>query len=750
MTTTTTTPTPVTRTVPRPAMTRSGKPESDAPTAGRLLTWLKLYWLTICFCGSLLGCGMAYLAWELLPAKYESYGMLRVASAPFSVSNQRDPSRTRTDFNTYLKTNAKLIRNEFVLNKALGMEIDGVRIIDLPTIKAEENPIKFLEEELIVTTTEGVEIITITMKGHRPEDIRRIVNAVQAAYMEQVIEKEILERQAFLTTVETTLVRLQQDLAKMVGKPGEAGAPANLVQAGNTVPGVLPGNVINAAAANTPPDWVKKEMAQNVVRKAALLRENIAELPLVITSQKKKLESLQTQLAALKAGPPSKEVQEEVEHDPEVKAVADREKAYRARYQREMALYSNPEAESVKATLTLANQAAAELKTVKEKKLFDKESGKRQGRANELAILVDEAGRRLRDYEDKLRADTVRLAENEAEIAKMPPDIVQAKMEMMKKEEDKKALVNPDTTMILAQDDIFRDIAHHAAALRMDIGSPKRVSILQKASTPMQKDQKKQILATAFAAMLGFGLVGFGVIGYESRAKKISTLSDIKSTSSSPIVGVVPWQPGESTSTPDVAEAIDKLRCYVAQTWLARGATTVCVTCPIGDEGKAFTAFGVASSLAQSGLKTLLVDFDLREPSLHNLAGVANTSGVCELVRGEADFRGTIQRLPSGLHFLPAGKWSDDARQAVVGSRLESLVSRLKEPFDCVVLHCHALLTAAETVEVARRCEAVLLCTLSRETRMPLVKRATERLTTLEVPYTGVVYLGATSHEALC
>jgi hypothetical protein len=44
----------------------------------------------------------------------------------------------------------------------------------------------------------------------------------------------------------------------------------------------------------------------------------------------------------------------------------------------------------------------------------------------------------------------------------------------------------------------------------------------------------------------------------------------------------------------------------------------------------------------------------------------------------------------------------------------------------------------------------VLLCTLYRETRLPLLKRAAERLTAMEVPYSGVVYLGATANEALC
>jgi Mrp family chromosome partitioning ATPase len=129
---------------------------------------------------------------------------------------------------------------------------------------------------------------------------------------------------------------------------------------------------------------------------------------------------------------------------------------------------------------------------------------------------------------------------------------------------------------------------------------------------------------------------------------------------------------------------------------------------------------------------------------------VTNNFGVCDLLRGDSDFRKTIQVLPNGLHFLAAGKWSDEARQAAVGGRLESLLARLKEPFDCVVLHGHALLTVAESVEIARRSEVVLLCVQYRETRLPMLQRAAERITAMEIPYSGVVYVGATPQEALC
>ncbi|MBY0514602.1 MAG: CpsD/CapB family tyrosine-protein kinase, partial [Gemmataceae bacterium] len=304
-------------------------------------------------------------------------------------------------------------------------------------------------------------------------------------------------------------------------------------------------------------------------------------------------------------------------------------------------------------------------------------------------------------------------------------------------------------------DAVFANLVRQYLTNKLELDAPPRVRVLQPASNPTQRDTKKQILATVFAGLMGYVLICLGVVAYETMGKRVSSLADLKAAGPAPVVGVIPCQPGEAVGRDPAKraaanEAIDKLRAYVAQTWLSRGATTVAVTSPLGDEGKAFTAFGLASSLAQAGYKTLVVDFDLREPALHTFAGVPNGSGVCEVLRAELDVRSAVQCLPSGLHLLPAGKWSDEARQAAVGGKLVSLLAKLKEPYDCLVLHGHALLTVAESVEIARRSEVVLVCARYRETKSPMLRKATDRVATMEIPYSGVVYVGATEHEALC
>ena len=80
----------------------------------------------------------------------------------------------------------------------------------------------------------------------------------------------------------------------------------------------------------------------------------------------------------------------------------------------------------------------------------------------------------------------------------------------------------------------------------MELNSPARVHILQPASHPTQKDVKKQVMGTAFAGIMGFVLIAAGVVGYETMCRRASSLADVKwARVPSPIVGVIPCQPGE-------------------------------------------------------------------------------------------------------------------------------------------------------------------------------------------------------------
>ncbi len=763
---------------PRPTAVRqtaNGKPGTKPDEAGnglRVLTYLRLHWLMILFCGSLIGSGGAFAAWELLSSKFESNGLFVVASNPPTVAIANNPGQARTDFVTYLKTTSALIKSEFVLNAAMR------DIKDLPTIKAQKDPIKFLDEELIINWQDGSEVIRVTFKSHEPADAKKIVDAVQAAFMKEVVMKDVAEKRQFVDKIEEAMTDIRKQLERIAPvKPGSPKGPDTVKQVGGTdgvtpkdMPNAMPnpmtpppaqlpplapeGAVAPAPGASNPllqvPTFDPKMNPQALMAKIESLKNELERLPLTINDGKRRLAVLQTKMEGVKTSPVAQTTLDAVEKDTEVITQILRTK----RAQHDYDFYRNggdKDAPGVIRFKQALEAHEAKLKELRKEKADALEGTRRVADAQKIAAEMNELIHNLQRLQEQFDVVKVILGKAEHHLALLPP----AEKNIMTASGHELALYTPEDSKTQSTDSIYRRLVQQYYTTQMELNSPTRVRVLQQGSNPTQKDMKKQIMGTVFAAFMGFGLMILGVVAFETFTKRVSSLADVKTATMLPVVGVIPCKPNEANSRDPskrtaASEAIDRLRAHVSQAWLARGATTVAVTSPLGEEGKAFAAFGLASSLAQSGYKTLLVDFDLRDPQLHDFAGVPNSPGVCEHLRAEIDLASALHLLPSGLHFLSAGKWSDEARKAATGEQLENLLERFRAPYDCVVIHGHALLTAAESVEVARRCEVVLVCALYRETTSPLLKRAAERVATMEIPYSGVVYVGATGQEALC
>ncbi|HVL13544.1 MAG TPA: hypothetical protein VM529_13335, partial [Gemmata sp.] len=488
-----------------------------------------------------------------------------------------------------------------------------------------------------------------------------------------------------------------------------------------------------------------------LVNRISGLIQEIERLPLAMNDNKRRLVLLKQKLDAIKDAPVAQTTLDMVERDQEVVVqILKVKQAYRE-YEFRLSAANDPNAAKVVELRQAWEAHEAKLAELRKDKAETIERLQRVGSGGRAALEMEGLIRTLQKQQEQLDFAKASLAAAEKQLSELPlPErgkIVQAG--------GREVVYDPANSDQESIDGVYRRLVNQYYLTQMELNSPARVRPLQTGSNPTQKELKKQVMGTVFAGLMGFAVIAFGVIGYETVSRRVSSLGEVKAATPAAVVGVVPHQPDDATGKDPLkraaaSEAIDKLRTYVAQTWLARGASTVAVTSPVADEGKAFAAFGLASSLAQSGYKTLLVDFDLRDPQLHEFAGVPNGTGVCELLRAETDPRAALQTLPSGLSLLTAGKWSDEARKAATGERLEALLAKLKGPYDCVVLHAHAILTAAEAAEVARRCEVVLVCAQYRTTTGPLLKRAAERVAAMEIPYTGVVYVGATEREALC
>jgi capsular exopolysaccharide synthesis family protein len=191
----------------------------------------------------------------------------------------------------------------------------------------------------------------------------------------------------------------------------------------------------------------------------------------------------------------------------------------------------------------------------------------------------------------------------------------------------------------------------------------------------------------------------------------------------------------------DRGEGIEQFRGLRSQIYQFRDQNplkTILVSSGMPGEGKTFVVANLAVSLARNRNNTvLLIDADLRRPSLHAILGAPGTPGLTEYLAGTAEVSDIVQRnenprvveagimhaIPD-LAFIPAGAGGDNASELVANHRIEELVAALSPHFDWILIDSPPVLAFSDAVDLARAADAVLLVARSATTPFNVAQRA--------------------------
>lgn len=197
-----------------------------------------------------------------------------------------------------------------------------------------------------------------------------------------------------------------------------------------------------------------------------------------------------------------------------------------------------------------------------------------------------------------------------------------------------------------------------------------------------------------------------------------------------------------------VSEEYKKLKSMVVK--LTRGEhflNTLMVTSSIGGEGKSVTALNLAISLAQEYDHTvLLVDADLRKPSLHKYMNIDVDRGITECLLGEADLKDVLIKTDIGrLSFLPAGKRVSNPVELLSSHKMQKLVEEMKNryPERYIIIDTPPILPFAETRALSSFFDGVVFVVKEGKARMQSISEALGLLKGSNV--LGMVYNGADS-----
>jgi len=196
----------------------------------------------------------------------------------------------------------------------------------------------------------------------------------------------------------------------------------------------------------------------------------------------------------------------------------------------------------------------------------------------------------------------------------------------------------------------------------------------------------------------------------------------------------------QSERTGIVAEAFRTLRVSVAMHLHAENQRSFLFTSAIPSEGKSFNSANFSTSLAQQGLKTLLIDADLRKPSLSKTFFSMNRKpGVAEVLLGKDSLENAVNSTGvENLFLLTAGGLVENPSELLAGQPFRDLMAEALRQYDRVVIDSAPILAVSDTLLIATQVEVLCLVVRSFVTPKRMVKRALVSLKEVGVTPVGI------------
>ncbi|MCX6922202.1 MAG: polysaccharide biosynthesis tyrosine autokinase [Verrucomicrobia bacterium] len=283
------------------------------------------------------------------------------------------------------------------------------------------------------------------------------------------------------------------------------------------------------------------------------------------------------------------------------------------------------------------------------------------------------------------------------------------------------------------------------ASEKIDVELPKTmmVEIVDKATPGLRPVRPNKPLNIALGIIIGL-VVGVGLAFFiEYLDTSVKTIDDVERSLQCPVLGVIPQNVGvlldEGAESPH-AEAYRVLRTNLLFSRKDDKLNTIAVVSAGAGEGKSTTVFNLAAVFAQSGQRTLVVDSDLRRPTLHKLLHVTNSLGLTNYLLKQNTLEEVIQTtsLPT-LDFLASGKLPSSSLGILSSAQMRDLISELKQRYDFVFFDSPPIMGVSDASILASEVDMTLQVIQYRRYPQPMNIRAKQLIEKVGGNLVGIV-----------
>ena len=267
-------------------------------------------------------------------------------------------------------------------------------------------------------------------------------------------------------------------------------------------------------------------------------------------------------------------------------------------------------------------------------------------------------------------------------------------------------------------------------------------------SSPASPNLLQNLTLGLIAALLAGILVA---LLRELLDNKVRKSEDVETLTDAAVIGTVGRMTAgeEHTSvsvygTQDIqAESYREMRSNLRFLELGNASRSLLVTSSVKGEGKSVTSINLAAALARAECKVLLVDADLRAPSIHSYLGLEGGAGLSTVLIGDSDLDDVVQPLElSNLTVLASGPVPPNPAELLDSEQMTAFLDEAAERYDVVILDSAPLLAATDAAALARRVSGTIFVAGSGAVRRTQMSHALRKLQLVEARLLGVVMNG--------